>query len=222
MKKIAVLLIVLMMVSVGFLSGCNKQTEQTSEEGTPPIINSFTATPAVIDLGNATVLNWSVTGATSISINKGIGNVALTGSYTIKPMQNQTYILTAFNSYGNSSASVLITVIPEPSEEYNNQTVLTIKELWQKRDSLVGENITVQGYYNLSVDGSRLLPETTVSNPNPTIWINLDETSLNSAIQSAGITVSSNLKYWVVGVLEKVTIPIGYDLKIIVESIIAV
>jgi hypothetical protein len=43
MKKIAILLIALMVVSVGFLSGCNEQTEQTSEEGTAPIINSFTA-----------------------------------------------------------------------------------------------------------------------------------------------------------------------------------
>jgi hypothetical protein len=210
--------IAVVLIAVG-LSGCN---EQTLKEEVAPIINSFTATPAIIAYGNETVLNWSVTGAKGVSLNKGIGTVNLSGSYTLKPKQNQTYILTAYNSYGTSNTSVFITVIPEPHEEYNNQTVYSIKELWQKKDNLVGKNVTVQGYYNLSVDGPRLLPDTTDSEPNPTIWIWLDNTSFNSTIQSEGITVSSNLKYYAIGVLEKVTISIGYDIKIIVKSIIAV
>ena len=79
----------------------------------------------------------------------------------------------------------------------------------------------VEGFFYLSVEGRpSLVPATTVSNPNPTIWINLEEDSLNSAKQTANITTSSNLKYRVVGVFEEVTSQIGFsDYEIKVESI---
>ena len=107
MKKITILLIVLMMVSVGLLSGCTEQ-----DTSIIPVINSFTATPAVITLGDTSVLNWSVSGATSIIIDNGIGKVALNGPYTVVPTINQTYTLTAFNLFGNSKKSVVVIVNP--------------------------------------------------------------------------------------------------------------
>jgi hypothetical protein len=107
MRKMAILLINLMVINVGFLSGCN---EQTSEEGTAPIINSFTATPTVIDSGNASVLNWSVDGATNISINNGVGNVTPSDTCTVYPTVTRTYILTASNSNGTTNASVTVSV----------------------------------------------------------------------------------------------------------------
>jgi hypothetical protein len=108
MKKITILLIALMVISVGFLSGCN---EQTPEELSAPIINFFTVTSPIVIYGNSTVLNWSVTGATGVSIDNGIGNVTFNGPLTIVPTQNLTYTLTTVNSYGSSNASVKIYVI---------------------------------------------------------------------------------------------------------------
>ena len=216
MKKIAILLIVLMMVSVGLLSGCNEQKDIS------PVINSFTVTPAVITLGGTSVLNWSVRGAKSVSIDNGIGNVALNGSYTVVPTINKTYILTAFNSYGKSSASVVVIVNPLASEKNTSPIVFTVEELWQKKDSYVGDRIAVEGFYYISNDGPSLVQATTVSNPNPTIWIILDETSLNSAKQAADITLISNLEYHVVGVLQEIPFPVGSGFKFIVESIDAV
>ena len=99
--------LVIVILIIDCLSGCN---EQTPEEGTAPIINFFTVTPATVIFGNSSVLNWSVTGATSVSIDNGIGNVTFSGSKTIVPIQNQTYTLTAFNSYGSTNASVKVYV----------------------------------------------------------------------------------------------------------------
>src|SRR4030042_273515 len=112
MKKITILLIAFTVISVGFLSGCNEQVEAEA-----PIINSFTATPSVIVFGNTSVLNWSIEGATDISINNEIGNVSISGPYTIIPTKNTTYILTASNSYGSSNASVTVYVNEQSSEE---------------------------------------------------------------------------------------------------------
>ena len=74
----------------------------TSEEGAAPIINFFTATPNPVIFGNSTVLKWSVTGATSVSIDNGIGNVDFIGSYTFSPSSSKKYILTASNEYGTT------------------------------------------------------------------------------------------------------------------------
>ena len=56
-------------------------------------------------------MNWVVQGATAISINNGIGNVAATGSTTVTPTQTTTYTLTATSTDGRSvTASVIVTV----------------------------------------------------------------------------------------------------------------
>ena len=118
---------------------------------------------------------------------------------------------------------IIVVVFLPPDEEGTNQIILTVEELVQNSDNYIGKKITVDGFYYISIDSkASLIPATTVSNPNPTILIKLDEASLNSAKQAANITVSSNLKYRVVGILQKIPLPIGFDIKILVESIKAV
>jgi hypothetical protein len=58
-----------------------------------PVIASFAASPNAIALGASTTLNWSVTGADSISIAPGIGAVTGT-SFSVSPTSNTTYTLT--------------------------------------------------------------------------------------------------------------------------------
>jgi flagellar basal body-associated protein FliL len=121
-------------------------------------------------------------------------------------------------------AIAVVFVIFTPSAEDAEEAPLkvTVQGISQNKGTYVGKRIVVEGFYYSALDDPCLIPATTVSNPNPTIWINLDEASLNLAKQAADITVSDNLKYRVVGVLEKVDLPIGFDVKIIVESIEAV
>jgi hypothetical protein len=71
----------------------------------PALINSFT--------GNTTALSWNVTGATSVSINQGIGAVDFIGSRNLtSPFNtmggNRTYTLTAIIEQFTTSASVTV------------------------------------------------------------------------------------------------------------------
>ncbi len=84
-----------------------------SQDKNLPIIHSFTVTPTLIEIGETANLTWDVTGATTVSINNGIGNVALSGSYTIIPTETKTYTITASNLYGETNASILIPIFVE-------------------------------------------------------------------------------------------------------------
>ena len=62
--------IFLIILLFAILSGCN---------GNNPVINSFFASPSAIIAGDSTTLSWTVTNADSVTIDYGIGTVALTG-----------------------------------------------------------------------------------------------------------------------------------------------
>jgi uncharacterized protein YkwD/chitodextrinase len=75
-----------------------------------PVIASFSAIPLVITAGQSTTLSWSVTGATSISLDNGVGNVTGSSSKTLSPSRTSTYKLTATNGNGSVTAAVTVTV----------------------------------------------------------------------------------------------------------------
>jgi hypothetical protein len=79
--------------------------------GSLPTITGFTATPAKLTLGYSTRLSWAVTGSPSLMLNPGFGPVAGT-SVTLSPKTTTTYILTATNSFGTSTATATATVVP--------------------------------------------------------------------------------------------------------------
>jgi hypothetical protein len=80
-----------------------------------PVVNSFTATPSIISLGDSSGLSWNVSNATSVSINNGVGNVALSGSTVVSPPTTTTYTLTATNAEGSLTAAALVQVSGVPS-----------------------------------------------------------------------------------------------------------
>ncbi len=73
-------------------------------------IQSFTATPATIGPGATTTLSWNVTGATSVSIDNGVGAVAASGTTTVAPNSTTTYTLTATGPGGTQTATATVTV----------------------------------------------------------------------------------------------------------------
>jgi C1A family cysteine protease len=76
-----------------------------------PTIASFNASPQNITPGQSSKLSWSVTGATSISIDGGIGTVD--GSSTdVSPSKTTVYTLIAANSAGTAVATTSVTVSP--------------------------------------------------------------------------------------------------------------
>jgi len=93
-----------------FIAGC------TGASPTAPIINSFSASPSTITVGESSTLSWSVTDATrvtdatSVTIDHGIGSVALTGTTAVNPTTTTTYTLTATNVAGSVTATTTVTV----------------------------------------------------------------------------------------------------------------
>jgi hypothetical protein len=85
-------------------------TSVTSTTATGASVVRFDATPSSISAGQSSQLNWVVQGATGVSINNGVGNVALTGSVTVTPATTTTYTLTATGPNGNVTASATVTV----------------------------------------------------------------------------------------------------------------
>ncbi len=83
----------------------------TVKKGTAPQILRFSGSPTEIAAGEQSILTWKVEGADSISIT-GLTDIAMAGSSPVTPATTTTYTLTATNRYGESKASVTITVIP--------------------------------------------------------------------------------------------------------------
>ena len=85
-----------------FIAGCS---------GTPPavpLINSFSADPSTITAGESSTLSWSVTDATSVTIDHAIGTVALSGTTAVNPTTTTTYTLTATNTAGSVTATTTV------------------------------------------------------------------------------------------------------------------
>ena len=72
-------------------------TRQTFTETFNFTTDSFTffADPPSIIIGGSTTLSWEVDDATEVSIDQGIGSVALSSSISVSPSQTTTYTLTA-------------------------------------------------------------------------------------------------------------------------------
>jgi hypothetical protein len=75
----------------------------------PPTIGTFTATPAAISAGQSSILAWTVVGATSLSIDPGVGTVA-GATVSVTPTATTTYRLTATNAAGSMTALATVTV----------------------------------------------------------------------------------------------------------------
>ena len=73
-----------------------------------PVINSFTTSLPSIPAGAATTLSWSVTGATTITVD-GL-NVTGQTSESVKPTAPYDYLLVATNAAGSSFAQVHVDV----------------------------------------------------------------------------------------------------------------
>ncbi len=79
-----------------------------------PVVSSFTATPASVVLGASSTLAWSVSGATSVAIDQGIGVVTGT-SQVVNPGTTTTYTLTATGPGGTTTRTATVTVTAPPT-----------------------------------------------------------------------------------------------------------
>lgn len=120
-----ILIVLLLLGATGCITiqtppSAQQPTQPSTQQPTtaPPEIIAFSATPPTITGGGSTTLLWNVTGASSVTIDQGVGNVQSAGTFLVSPAITTTYTLNATNAGGNVTRSVTVTVSavsPAPS-----------------------------------------------------------------------------------------------------------
>ena len=136
-------------ILLGFLVACGGGDESATPAPPVPVINTFAATPAAIATGASSTLSWTVTGATSLSIDGGIGTV--TGSSrTVSPAATTTYTLTATNANGSATRQTTVTVTTVDTQAPSVPTGLAASNLTTTGVTLTWtastDNVGVTGY----------------------------------------------------------------------------
>ncbi len=79
-----------------------------------PIVNLFEAHPESIKQGGSIELTWNISGAKTVSIEPGVGDVASVGNRTVVPTTTTSYALTASNEKGSVTVKRKVTVVTIP------------------------------------------------------------------------------------------------------------
>jgi len=98
-----------------------------------PTVVSFTVEPTTVERGQSATLKWSVTNATSVIIDHGIGSVDVSGQRTVVPADSTTYTLTARSESGSAAATATVNVTVPPETP--------IKETGPHRAEDIGQQI---------------------------------------------------------------------------------
>jgi len=139
-KRSAVVLALALLV---FAAGCKKKVPPppppppvvTPPAPPPPTakaaINSFTAEPSTIQRGQSATLRWSISNATDMRIDQGIGAIQSNGSRQVFPSATTTYTLVAEGPGGSDTrtATVEVTSPPPPPPPPTPPPTLTTSEL---------------------------------------------------------------------------------------------
>jgi hypothetical protein len=93
--------------------------------GMLPRINYFNGSPTHTDVGQSSELRWNINGATSVSIDQGVGDVPSSGTKTVIPNHTMVYTITASNATG---------------EVQNSQEVIVPRTMGLKKPDGAGGN----------------------------------------------------------------------------------
>lgn len=176
-------LLVLLLVPLA-VSGC-------TELGlAPPSIMAFDSTSALITAGEPVTLLWNVTGATSVTIDQGIGTVPVAGTRVVSPASSTVYTLVASNNAGSVSRAIAITVNrPElvASFELSPTTITTGGSATLRWNVTGATSVTIdQGIGDVPASGTRLV------SPTATTTYNLAASGATGAVnKSVILTVES-------------------------------
>jgi len=114
--------------------------------GSNPVcaINSFYASPSNVNSGNSSVLYWSTTNCTSVSIDNGIGGEPLSGSTSTGAIYgNTTFTLYAYSSNGNPTSQTTVSI-----NTYSSQSC-TIDSFYASPNN-INQYDSAQLYWSLS------------------------------------------------------------------------
>src|SRR6185369_10638925 len=110
LSRASVILCLMLLMLAG---GCKKKAPVAPPPPSAPTA-TLSASPSTIERGQSSTLSWTTTGATSVSIDQGIGDVSTSGSRSVSPSSSTTYTLTAKGEGGTTPATARITVTAPP------------------------------------------------------------------------------------------------------------
>jgi peptidoglycan-associated lipoprotein len=126
---------------LGLSVGCKKKVPPPPPAPPPqeapaapakPVINYFTAEPSTVNSGQPSSLRWSVTDATTVSINNEVGTVSPNGRRGVYPTATTTYHLTATAASGGTSeadATVTVSTPPPPAPVQNTAPAQSAQDI---------------------------------------------------------------------------------------------
>ncbi len=127
----------------------------TSPAGLPDIVQ-FSASPSVISAGDSSTLTWAVSGTGTISIDRGIGAVAPSGTKTVSPSSTTSYTLTATNAAGSVHKSVTVEVEEEEPEGEPDLVITAITKVEGSGGYRIGYTVKNQGDSSCASTTSKL------------------------------------------------------------------
>lgn len=103
-------------LSVANSAGTVTQQSLTIEVPATPVVEGFTATPAIVTIGYATLLEWRGSGDYSVAtIDPGNIDVLGASAKSVSPSATTTYTLRLANNAGiSTTASVTVVAVPAP------------------------------------------------------------------------------------------------------------
>tara|TARA_B100000745_G_scaffold300186_1_gene253165 strand:+ start:1771 stop:3891 length:2121 start_codon:yes stop_codon:yes gene_type:complete len=173
-------------------STCQVTVNTTSTAA--PTCDAFTASPTHFSSGGGTAtLSWNTTNATSVSINNGVGSVAVDGSTSVSVSSDVTYTLTATGAGGTDTCTETITVgtVSGLSCDYFNSSPSSFRRGGSTTLSWGTTNATSvsidNGIGSVAVDGS-----TTVSPSDSTTYtLTASDAAGNTVTCSEGVSVTT-------------------------------
>lgn len=114
-RNAAMLLSLSLVGVVAIIGGCKKHVASVPPAQTIPAPTAqptitLNASPTTVNPGASVNLTWSSTNATDVSIDPGVGRVAVEGSTPVTPTESTTYVATANGPGGTATATARVTV----------------------------------------------------------------------------------------------------------------
>jgi uncharacterized cupredoxin-like copper-binding protein len=153
----------------------------------------FDAIPSTITAGQSSQLTWLVQGATSVSIDNGVGNVAATGSTTVTPATTTTYTITAVAPAGNVTATATVTVNPAVTSAGNAQIIrfeASPRSIQPGQQSTLSWTTSGAATVSISGVGAVTLNGSTTVSPTVTTTYTLSATSSDGKTVTAPVIVT--------------------------------
>ena len=190
MKKLIILSLSVLALLI-LIPGCLYVTT-TPPAGTPPAIVVFSNNPATINAGGTSTLLWNVTGATSVSIDQGIGQVNVAGIKLVSPTASAAYTISATNSAGTVTKSVVTTVNSPPPLPVGIPPVIIIFSSNPNSDGTSTLTWNMTGATSVSIDqgiGQVDVAGTMVVSPSISTVYTISATNSAGTVTGSAVTV---------------------------------